>query len=158
MQDKKPDLAAFLKSPVVRKAVTNVVNFLTDIDEEGRQAAVDAALLYLRQPLLAPVLDRLIGRLRHGSPAMRGRAAASLAELGPLAAPAVAAALARARHPLLRRRLAGVLALMGPRLGRAGRAEAVRALEAVRASTTLAALASDCAAAITALGADPGGQ
>ncbi|HEX5272024.1 MAG TPA: hypothetical protein VFW33_16120 [Gemmataceae bacterium] len=150
-------LSAFLQSPAGRRTIAQLVSFLVDLDDEVRREAVADARLVLRRPLLGPVLDGLLRRLRHDSPAMRQRAANSLAGLGPLAAPTVVGALARGRDALVRRRLAGVLAAMGPHLEQGDRLELTCALESVQRTARSATLASDCADAIKALRHTSGG-
>jgi hypothetical protein len=128
-------------------------------DDRVRRESVETARLALRPPLLDPVLERLIERLRHERPAVRQRAAASLTELGSLAALAVVRALVRGRNPQARARLTEVLADLGQHLGREARLEVARALESVWAATRHATLASACAATIKALGcADDAGE
>src|SRR5579885_1411901 len=128
---RSPGLGKYLP---FRRLVDRVVAILMEIDDEDRRQAQEACRQKLRPPLRPFVIERLLGKLRHPSPSTRWRAAESLAALGLPVVPAVTLALARSRTPLVRARLAEVLAAVGRGLEREHRAELVRTLERVMAA------------------------
>jgi hypothetical protein len=143
-----------MSDPRLRRHVDTVSALLLDLDDDDRRLAQEAARQRLRPPLLPFVIDRLIRRLRHPSPAMRRRAAESLAALGLPVVPAVALALVRGRTPAVRARLAEVLAAVGRGLDREHRAELVQTFERVMAAVKDGMVARACEEALKVLQAD----
>jgi hypothetical protein len=138
--------------PAHRRAITWLVDFLTDLDDEVRRESLADARRALRPPFLDPVLDGLINRLRHESPAMQRWAAEALVGLGPPAVLPVVRELRRRRNLLVRIRLVQVLADFGPALSPEVRQELVRLLTQVAAGDRTGLLARRCARAIARLG------
>jgi HEAT repeat protein len=134
-----------------RRAITGLVDFLTDLDDEVRRESLVAARRALRPPLLDPVLDGLVDRLRHESPGMRRRAAEALVGLGPPAVWPAVRELVRRRNLLVRVRLVEVLAGLGPVLAPRPRQELVQVLDQMAAGDRSGLLARACDAATALL-------
>jgi hypothetical protein len=140
--------------PALRRNVAALLRYLTDLIDEDRRAAVAAVRLRIGPPAILLVIDGLIARLRDPAPGMQRRAAESLVRLGPVAVPSVALALARGRSPLVRARLARVLAALGPGLAADVRRRLVPVVERAMAGDRSGVLAAACAAALVALRED----
>jgi hypothetical protein len=98
----------------VKRGITDLVNFLTDVDDEVRGESLDAARRALRPPWLDLVLGGLMTRLGNESRGMQERAAEALVGLGPPAVWPAVRELVRRRNLLVRVRLVRVLAGLGP--------------------------------------------
>src|SRR5689334_21115130 len=100
----------------IESALAPLVRAATDPDEGRRHASVES----LSRTCLPAVLNRLCHRLAGllgGSQSARGRAAASLVQLGRHALPALTDRFRKARSAAVQAAVLGVLAKIGPRLG-----------------------------------------
>jgi len=101
----------------IQGMLTPLVEALTDPDGDRRWDNVRRFLAECTSPpLLARLAARLVELLGSRKASTRRRAAASLAQIGSSAVPALSLALLKGRNATLKRAAAGVLMLLAPRL------------------------------------------
>ncbi len=113
----KPAAASSLAEQEIQEMLTPLVEAMVHPDGDRRRENVRRFLAECTAPpLLARLAARLVQLLGSRSASMRRRAAASLAQVGPPAAPALSLALLKGRNATRKRAAAGVLMLLAPRL------------------------------------------